>query len=251
MASALLLHPKARKSLFGGCGFVPGLEDMKRWLELAWRRGFDPVSCAQLFPVVGTDKWVGTSECWTLLSSFGIKCRIVSFVSRDRARKSSNQITKKRPRSSSSTKVAEAVRGWLLDYFKADSGKDATSAKKRKTPWDKPSTESLPYSSRSAARWPLYMQHNGHSRVCVGVSVRGEKDTSNVQLLIFDPATYGPDLKSCILNSKKGWHSMIKRGLHTLRKPEYQFVVPDPDASYIAGSGEVSSYLPVEQVIYA
>ena len=28
----------------------------------------------------------------------------------------------------------------------------------------------------------------------------------------------------------QAWHSMVKRGLHTLKKQEYQFVVVDPSA---------------------
>ena len=80
----------------------------------------------------------------------------------------------------------------------------------------------------------------------MGVSVRGLKNVSDVQLLIFDPATYGPDLRRSLLAGRRGWHSMIKRGLHTLRKPEYQFVVPDPDASF----DDSYPMRPVEEVFY-
>ena len=72
------------------------------------------------------------------------------------------------------------------------------------------------------------MQHDGHSRCVVGISVRG-KAAREVQLLIFDPSTYGPDLKKSLETGNRAWHGLLKRGLHTLKKPEYQFVVVEPD----------------------
>ena len=80
--------------------------------------------------------------------------------------------------------------------------------------------------------FPLYMQHNGHSRVVVGVAVRGPKHKRETQLLVFDPASYGPELASKLADNSKGWHGMIKRGLHTLRKPEYEFVVVAPNETF-------------------
>tara|TARA_B110000208_G_scaffold165456_1_gene203679 strand:- start:575 stop:835 length:261 start_codon:yes stop_codon:yes gene_type:complete len=69
------------------------------------------------------------------------------------------------------------------------------------------------------------MQHNGHSRVIVGIVVRGPAHNRETQLLVFDPSTYGPDLKSALQNDRQGWHLMLKRGLKSLKKPEYEFVV--------------------------
>lgn len=76
------------------------------------------------------------------------------------------------------------------------------------------------------------MQHNGHSRVVIGVSVRGTPSNRETQLIIFDPATYGPELKHSIARNQRGWHSMVKRGLNTLRKPEYEFVVIEPNIKW-------------------
>lgn len=260
IASSLLHHPRCSKLVFSGCGFVPELEDMKRWLEHAWQQGFDPVGRAQLFPVVGTNKWVGTSECWALLSSFGVSCRIVTFLSRASAPPSF--FNSKKRRISTSSTVQDAVRDFLLDYFGATGQKASDTAdlpalgskrrRKMSNPWNRPGSSSSSSSSDppqplSASRtcisnrWPLYMQHNGHARVCFGISVRD----NDFQLLIFDPATYGPGLMNSLLRGGKGWHSMVKRGLHTLRKPEYQFVVPEPDVMCSKKPRQ-----PVEEVVY-
>eukprot|EP00271_Cylindrocystis_brebissonii_P017407 TRINITY_DN4525_c1_g1_i2.p1 TRINITY_DN4525_c1_g1~~TRINITY_DN4525_c1_g1_i2.p1 ORF type:complete len:699 (-),score=217.84 TRINITY_DN4525_c1_g1_i2:1032-3128(-) len=70
----------ARKVLFGGCGFVPTVSSLQRWLELAWRAGFDTSGAAQLSAsVAGTRKWIGATECAALLRFFGLRARIVDF----------------------------------------------------------------------------------------------------------------------------------------------------------------------------
>jgi len=70
---------------------------------------------------------------------------------------------------------------------------------------------------------PLYFQHQGHSRTIVGIQkkkgYRGSRD--QYTLLILDPGHRTADLERT-LRSKKGWQSLVKRGVHTLRKPQYQ-----------------------------
>jgi hypothetical protein len=305
LCSALLAgSPRARKCLFSGCGFVPELEDLKRWLELAWARGFDVQGGAQLYPVAGKRKWIGSTECWALLQSMGLSCHIVRFSNRagDRAGETSSSSTHggadgakaEAGHTTHQAAVVRSVKDWLLAYFGAqaperrrscgggggggggggcvvepgwlddDGGEKgererATKRPRYANPWEcaanaKGDTRAArmqdddddvkqPVSAGNASRvvhtskYPLYMQHNGHSRALVGISVRnmggdgggGHKDLDQMQLLILDPVTFGPSLKASLESGTNAWHSMVKRGLHTLVKPEYEFVVCDPE----------------------
>ncbi|GBG69048.1 hypothetical protein CBR_g3746 [Chara braunii] len=70
----------AKRTLFGGSGFVPSIKDLQQWLEVAWRSGFDVVGAEQLgWKVYGSKKWIGTTECAALLRFFGLRARIVDF----------------------------------------------------------------------------------------------------------------------------------------------------------------------------
>jgi hypothetical protein len=261
-SSLLKINPlNARSKLFGGSSFVPDVEGMKKWLEIAWQNGWDPVGNAQIGPsIAGTDKWVGTTEGWALLSNFGISCRIVSF---NNTRQSYGYSSKgggskgggSKGGSSSPLPVAKQVEKWLWDYFEVDASSlhVEQNKKKRKNPWDQSASSASSSSSssssassssssttakssaqqrvRMSSKFPIYMQHSGHSRVIVGVSIRGTAKRPETQLLIFDPATYGPDLKNSMLQGKN-WHSKLKRGLHTLKKPEYEFLVVQPHDTF-------------------
>lgn len=78
----LMLRKEARAALFGGCGFVPDIPSLQRWLEIAWERGFDtPGSNSFNQKIYGSRKWIGTTECATLLRSFGLRARIIDFDS--------------------------------------------------------------------------------------------------------------------------------------------------------------------------
>jgi len=100
ICSALLNNVASFKAcLFGGCGFIPSILGLQgnslnsyiiitpnnlmceyisyifvEWLEKAWKSGIDPDGANQLDrEVYDTKKWIGTSEMYTLLTSFRIK----------------------------------------------------------------------------------------------------------------------------------------------------------------------------------
>ncbi|XP_022714500.1 uncharacterized protein LOC111274113 [Durio zibethinus] len=76
----LACRQEARQVLFGGSGFVPDIAFLQRWLEIAWERGFDPPG-AQHFncKIYGSIHRIGTTECASLLRSFGLRARVVDF----------------------------------------------------------------------------------------------------------------------------------------------------------------------------
>lgn len=80
--SSHLLHQRqeARGVLFGGSGFIPDIPSLQRWLEIAWEKGFDePGSDHFDQKIYGLKKWIGTTECASLLRSFGLRAKIVDF----------------------------------------------------------------------------------------------------------------------------------------------------------------------------
>ncbi|KAH9558357.1 hypothetical protein CY35_06G004700 [Sphagnum magellanicum] len=84
MMSSYLLEgdDEIREALFGGVGFVPDIFALQQWLEIAWAKGFDSQGAEHFsWKIVGTHKWIGTTECAALLRSFGVRARIVDFQS--------------------------------------------------------------------------------------------------------------------------------------------------------------------------
>ncbi|KAK9292797.1 hypothetical protein L1049_020777 [Liquidambar formosana] len=75
---------------------------------------------------------------------------------------------------------------------------------------------------------PLYFQHDGHSRTIVGIQVKHQwNGMPQYNLLILDPAHRTAALERS-LKDNVGWQKLIKRGVHTLKKPQYQLCYIDP-----------------------
>eukprot|EP00245_Coleochaete_scutata_P013920 TRINITY_DN5790_c0_g1_i1.p1 TRINITY_DN5790_c0_g1~~TRINITY_DN5790_c0_g1_i1.p1 ORF type:complete len:236 (+),score=43.27 TRINITY_DN5790_c0_g1_i1:54-710(+) len=76
---------------------------------------------------------------------------------------------------------------------------------------------------------PLYFQHQGHSRTIVGIERRRRNATAPEEcfLLVLDPSQRTEELVAA-LRERKGWQKLVKRGVHTLRKAEYQLCYVEP-----------------------
>ena len=60
---------------------MPSIKALQAAVEAAWQAGFDRRGAQQLgHRLVGTRKWVGTTEAAALLRSFGIRARVVDFT---------------------------------------------------------------------------------------------------------------------------------------------------------------------------
>lgn len=225
MLSSHLIRQRqeARQSLYGGSGFVPNIESLQRWLELAWAKGFDTVGSDDFDQkVYGTRNWIGTTECAALLRSFGLRARIVDFSSRKTTRAYGPMdmfLSKGKLDLSSSEKesfLSDKVKGhqvlaqWIWNYFSSSNV-------------DK-SGNHVVLSEKS----PLYFQHDGHSRTIVGIQAKPHKNgMQQYNLLILDPGEKTRALEKS-LRENSGWQKLIKRGVHTLKKPEYQLCFIDP-----------------------
>ncbi|XP_027368419.1 uncharacterized protein LOC113874399 [Abrus precatorius] len=79
-----------------------------------------------------------------------------------------------------------------------------------------------------SSKTPLYFQHDGHSRTIVGIQVKHQRTgIPQYNLLILDPAHRTVAIERS-LREKVGWQKLIKRGVHTLKKQQYQLCYVDP-----------------------
>ncbi|RDY09827.1 Zinc finger with UFM1-specific peptidase domain protein, partial [Mucuna pruriens] len=75
---------------------------------------------------------------------------------------------------------------------------------------------------------PLYFQHDGHSRTIVGIQVKHQQSGNpQYNLLVLDPGHKTAALERSLME-KAGWQKLIKRGVHTLKKQQYQLCYVDP-----------------------
>ncbi|KAK8970514.1 hypothetical protein KSP40_PGU020063 [Platanthera guangdongensis] len=242
LSSHLLMQRKeARDVLFGGSGFVPDIPLLQRWLEVAWEEDLTCQDHAFFRQTVfGSKKWIGTTECAALFRSFGLRARVVDFDSVPFSNSGDSRckvVVKKvygpmdkfvRPCQSDQLKS-------ILDHDSSDKGGNTIGHQVlMEWVWN--------YFTQGTAcrlddlqnvlispKTPLYFQHDGHSRTIVGInmqmSVKGSQETYS--LLILDPGQRTKDLERT-LRDNNGWQKIIKRGVHTLKKPQYQLCYIDP-----------------------
>ncbi|XP_043695529.1 uncharacterized protein LOC122646110 isoform X2 [Telopea speciosissima] len=274
---------EVRKIIFGGSGFVPDIPSLQRWLEIAWKKGFDAVGSNTFNQkIYGTRKWIGTTECATLFRSFGLRARIVDFGRKEIPRTEFVQTNGRDKRK------VELVYG-PMDKFLLNRHHDGPKARIIKHEDGKTSSvqngseneldaslmvinDNVPdhdelgthlmgmtkghqvlvdwvwkYFSEKSNKMgipqrviisdktrPLYFQHFGHSRTVVGIQVQRQRPgiPERYFLIVLDPGHRTVELESS-LKKNVGWQRFIKRGVHTLKKPQYQLCFVDPGIAQV------------------
>ncbi|KAD7480530.1 hypothetical protein E3N88_03666 [Mikania micrantha] len=234
LASHLLVQrQEAKEVLFGGVGFVPDIPSLQRWLEIAWGKGFDVAGSNDFDQkIYGKRAWIGTTECAALFRSFGIRAHIVDFcfstpqdvgkppkVVGPIDRYLNRPDTCGDPGSSTNAKCFpvlvnghQLLANWVWSYF-SDNSRCIKSGCSQVV---------------VAEKAPLYFQHDGHSRTIVGIQLKSLLNgMQQFTFLVLDPVHKTQVLESC-LRKKVGWQRFIKRGVHTLKKTEYQLCYVDP-----------------------
>ncbi len=75
----------------------------------------------------------------------------------------------------------------------------------------------------------LIMRCQGHSRTIIGIERRRPRAGAaegEYNLLVLDPGVPTAKLAAA-LRDGKGWQRLLKRGVHTLSRPEYQLLYVD------------------------
>ncbi|KAJ7871475.1 peptidase family C78-domain-containing protein [Mycena olivaceomarginata] len=147
---------------------APSVRNLQLWLESAWKEGFDPEGARQLRPLVGSKKWIGTSDVQIAFTSRGIPSKLVDFDLKTNSR------------------GAALLTDWVVEYFSEPYGMVDTRSV-IKNPQPKTINDALRGASpvTVTSRMPLILQHQGHSRTIVGYEV---SKTGLVNLLEFDPS---------------------------------------------------------------
>ncbi|KZV85094.1 DUF1671-domain-containing protein [Exidia glandulosa HHB12029] len=172
----------------------PGVRNLQRWIQTAWRDGYDAEGARQLKNrLVGTKRWIGTGELYTAFTHRGIPCRLVDFPN----------------------VAPQVILKWVRDYFDPQAEKssigNAVDAIKGASP------------VVITKKMPLVLQHAGHSRTIVGIEVNRAGDTN---LLIYDPsrrparqvreAALAAHLK--IEVAHRGYQNKLSRVLHPFNR---------------------------------
>eukprot|EP00056_Hartaetosiga_gracilis_P006735 m.99831 g.99831 ORF g.99831 m.99831 type:complete len:763 (-) comp12545_c0_seq2:136-2424(-) len=194
VADALLLEQQYAKRLFGGTRRIPSLSALQKQIETAWANGFDTWGAKQFnAKLSGGSRWIGPTEVCSLFRYYGLDAKIIHFES---------------------TTGHIALAEWVWEYYASDIFNTTAQQHNRDN-----STV-----LHKSSRFPLYFQHDGHSRTIIGIEKKvSSKGIEKFNLLVLDPQHCGHGIDDS-LKSKKGWQSMLKRGLLTLKKQHYQLV---------------------------
>ncbi|GEM12023.1 zinc finger with UFM1-specific peptidase domain protein [Rhodotorula toruloides] len=169
---------------------IPPIRTWQETIEQAWKEGYD-ADGAEHFGgrLIGSRKWIGTTEVYTALTYMGVNAVIVDFP---KSEPGSGVVTNK------------ALVKWILDYFRSPSSPASSFSSAQGAPTNAFAllSASQGTSIHLTGKQPLYLQHKGHSRTVVGVEVgksvnagagaggRGRaasEGEEEVWLLVFDP----------------------------------------------------------------
>ncbi|AFP65641.1 hypothetical protein CMESO_497 (nucleomorph) [Chroomonas mesostigmatica CCMP1168] len=151
----------SRDYLFSsGFHLSPRLKELQRKIEKAWHDGFDQIGARQLkYKLLNTNKWIGATEVVALLRFCGLEARVADFDFTNNKMDLNTMLT------------------MIYDYFFSQISSENHSNKDFSSHIDMNNKKKIFVS-------PLYLQHQGHSRLIFGV----EKWASGeIKLLILDP----------------------------------------------------------------
>ncbi|KAG2348536.1 DUF1671-domain-containing protein [Suillus weaverae] len=159
MACAALMDQQIQNIYFALLDdpFPPGVRNLQRWIEAAWKEGYDREGAKDLGKLVDTNKWIGTGELYAAFTSRGVPSQLVDFDL------------------SKNEKGIQVMIDWIVQYFSPPNPKQGTV------------TDVLRGASPVIAtdKMPLVLQFNGHSQTVIGYEISKNGDTN---LLVFDPS---------------------------------------------------------------
>ncbi|WVF73112.1 hypothetical protein IAT40_007931 [Kwoniella sp. CBS 6097] len=183
MAITSLLSIKAYQPIFDmvNNGSEPGVRRIQGWIQEAWDEGYDKEGCKQLKgKILGTRKWIGPSD----------------------------DFPKPKDSKDGSRTAHIALQQWVKAYFSNDdSYKSSANASnpfaEPKTAFDVMMRTTDDGAGRGevvrvSKKFPLILQHSGHSRTIVGYE---ENARGDINLLLFDPGRSIPkDVRTIALS---------------------------------------------------
>ncbi|OJA19675.1 hypothetical protein AZE42_06955 [Rhizopogon vesiculosus] len=168
MACAALMSQQIQSIYFALLDdpFPPSVRNLQRWLEAAWKEGYDLEGAKDLKNrLVGTSVWIGTG---------GTNSILIIRISTDFNMHFQNYI----PRSLFVESRVQVMIDWIVDYFSPPSSIKQSTV-----------TDVLRGASPviTTDKMPLILQYDGHSQTIIGYEVAKNGDKN---LLIFDPSKH-------------------------------------------------------------
>ncbi|KAJ1957560.1 hypothetical protein IWQ62_005062 [Dispira parvispora] len=198
----------------GGGSPSPSLAQLQTWLEEAWSQGHDPVGADQLdHHVHGTTKWIGPTEVYGILRRIGLSCHIVDFH-----------------RPTGSHQSHPALLQCIVNYFQGrltaqslpEHGGSLTLTVNQSD------AHAPAHPVVHTTLHPLYLQHQGHSRVILGVEQWGTGESLTTNLLVFDP-----EIPLTVYSTSTNPQQLLTRLRVTPRQlaihRQYQLLILTPD----------------------
>ncbi|XP_074625741.1 zinc finger-containing ubiquitin peptidase 1-like isoform X1 [Acropora palmata] len=177
---------------------VPSIPRIQQFIEAAWTNGFDKQGAEQLgCKLVNTRKWIGATEIAALFRSLQIRAKIIDF----------HQAT-------GCDGTHPEMFSWIKRYFSCSVNSSV-----------------LPMGSsvlRQTSVPPLYLQHQGHSRLVIGIEEHSGKD-GGLYLLLFDPSHSAKQMQGLVedIQSSSSGLRHLRRSLKQMRCKQYQIVYVD------------------------
>ncbi|OCF39183.1 hypothetical protein I317_07043 [Kwoniella heveanensis CBS 569] len=187
MAMTSLLSIKAYQPIFDmvNNGSEPGIRRIQSWIQEAWGEGYDREGSKQLKgKILGTRKWIGPSDLYAMFTYKRIPCELYDFP-------------KPKDTQDGSRTAHIALQQWVKAYFgpsEPHQQRSAFDVMMHTTDDGLGRGEAV----RVSNKFPLILQHSGHSRTIVGYE---ENARGDINLLLFDPGRSIPkDIRSVALN---------------------------------------------------
>ncbi|GAA5971871.1 hypothetical protein JCM3765_004709 [Sporobolomyces pararoseus] len=173
---------------------IPTILELQGIIQTAWSLGYDPPGALHFnHRLIGSKKWIGTTEVFTALSYLGIRAKIVDFPKVKKGELKGG--------SGSGDGTHQTLIKWIISYFSTPPNASQQLLSQSVTSSYEPrnafttllssSQRSSSIQTVSAFKQPLYLQHSGHSRTIVGVermkNSSGSGGEGEEWLLIFDP----------------------------------------------------------------
>lgn len=221
-------------------GMYKDIRTIQKWLESAWEAGFDSVGAEQLGKQVhGTTKWIGATEAASIFRYFGIAAFIADFgvdipasemqPSKNHASNMGNSskggndgtVAARRQVETNNSERAnyttQTLMIWILRYFSRYSKQNLADQTKFIELSEKQMQIHL------TDKYPLYLQHDGHSTTVIGIECNETMDGKNLELFLYvlDPGISSEVLQDSMLTGN-GWQRFMKYGLDDLLHKQFQ-----------------------------
>ncbi|KAL7418476.1 hypothetical protein Q5752_006934 [Cryptotrichosporon argae] len=234
--SALILAQPAYRPIFSRekNGADPGVRRVQGWIEEAWAAGFDEEGKTQLKgQVLGSRKWIGTTDLYAMFTCLGVPCELYDFPKpKDRKRNAKSGVP-----------THHVLQQWVRRYFAEGMAQPGSGSAYDVLMRSDDGGSGRGHAVWRSTRFPMILQHMGHSRTIVGYE---ETARGDINLLLFDPGRSIPkDTRAAGLSSiADASSSRSARATDTSLNAQSNGVASSSHSSERSGRNDADDYMP-------